>query len=167
MNENYNKREYLALLKKQSINGKLNSEDFDRILDYGIIATNYFNWCIREHYLDLLENFQKGKMETFDFCRCFDNTNKIVDNFTDVLESNLIVLSPNDKSLVFADLLEEIFDECEAYLQTADFDSRLYMSKDYNIEVKKHEKQLKEIEVELKKSVRETYLKIQNFLKEG
>ena len=35
-----------------------------------------------------------------------------------------------------------------------------------HIEFKKHEMQLKEFEVELKKSVREIYLKIQNFLKE-
>lgn len=41
MNENYNKREYLELLKKQSINKKLSSEDSKKILNYGIIATNY------------------------------------------------------------------------------------------------------------------------------
>ena len=166
MNENYNKREYLELLKKQSINKKLSSEDSKKILNYGIIATNYQNWCIKEHYLDLLENFQKGKIKTFDFCRSFEDTNNVINDFTDVLESNLIVLSPNDKASVFADLLEEIFDECEAYLQTTAFDDRVAVSKDYDIEFKKHEMQLREVEVELKKSVREIYLKIQNFLKE-
>lgn len=164
MNNIFNKIEYLELLKKQSINEKLNSKDFGRLLDYGTVITNYLNWCIREHYLDLLENFQKEKLQTFDFCKHFEDSNEVMSDFVEVLESNLIILSPTDKSLVFADLLQEIFYETEAYLQAADVDTLSGGATNYDFE--QHEIMLKELEVDLKKSVAETYLKIQNFLKE-
>lgn len=166
---NFNKREYLKLLEKQSTNEKLKSEDFSKLKGYRIMVKNYFNWCIREHYLNLLENFQKGEIKTFDFCTSFQNTDEITRDFIDVLESKTIIISPNEKSLAFADLLEEIFEGCEAYLQNADFENQagLAMSKNYNIEVKKYETYLNEIEVGLKKCVKENYLKIQIFLKKG
>ena len=95
----------------------------------------------------LLENFQKGKINTSEFCLAFENTGKLTSDIIDILESNLIILSPNEKSLGFSDLLEEVFDTCEAYLQDAEF-------RDENSEV------------EFKNSVEEIYLKIQNFLNE-
>ena len=165
MNENYNKLDYLDLLKKESIDRKLNSEDYHRLSSYRSSEANYLNWCIREHYLELLDNFHKGKMETFYFCRGFENARMEVDNFQDALELYSIVVSPNDKSLIFGDLLEKIFYETEAYIQAADFNSTLAPSENYGIEVKEYEKRLKEHEVELKESVKKTYLKIQNFLK--
>ena len=111
------------------------------------MTNGHLDWCIREHYLDLLENFRKGKIQTFEFCISFENTGKLTSDIIDILESNLIILSPNEKSLGFSDLLEEVFDTCEAYLQDAEF-------RDENSEV------------EFKNSVEEIYLKIQNFLNE-
>lgn len=64
---------------------------------------------------------------------------------------------------LFANLIEEIFDECEAC-----FDNHVFISIDYNydIELQKHEMDLKELKYNLKKFVEEDYVKIQNCLKE-
>ena len=32
------------------------------------MANGRLDFCIREHYLDLLENFRKGTIKTFEFC---------------------------------------------------------------------------------------------------
>ena len=77
----------------------------------------------------------------------FENTRKLTSDILDILESNLIILSPNEKSLSFSDLLEEVFDTCKAYLQDAEF-------RDENSEV------------EFKNSVEEIFFKIQKYLNE-
>ena len=98
-------------------------------------------------FLDLLKNFRKGKFQTFEFCISFENTGKLTSDILDILESNLIILSPNEKSLGFSDLLEEVFDTCQGYLQDAEFRSE-------------------NSEVEFKNSVEEIFSKIQKFLNE-
>ena len=60
-----------------------------------------------------MENFRKRKIQTFEFCISFENTGKLISDIIDNLESNLIILSPNDFSLSFSDLLEEVFNTCE------------------------------------------------------
>lgn len=145
MGINYNKIEHLELLKKKNVIA--NSEDYKKLLKYSTMTNGHLDWCIRKHYLDLLENFRKGKIQTFEFCISFDNTGKLTSDILDIFESNLIILSPNEKSLGFSDLLEEVFDTCEGYLQDAEF-------RDENSEV------------EFKNSVEEIFLKIQKYLNE-
>ena len=79
------------------------------------MTNGHLDWCIHEHYLDLLENYRKGKIQTFEFCISFENTRKLTSDILDILESNLIILLLNKKSLGFSDLLEKVFDTCEAY----------------------------------------------------
>lgn len=124
-----------------------NFDDSRKLLRYSTMTNGHLDWCIREYYLDLLENFWKGKIQTFEFCISFENTSTLTSDIIDILESNLIILSLNEKSLGFSDLLKEVFDTSEAYLQDAEF--RNENSK-----------------VEFKNSVEEIYLKIQNFLNE-
>lgn len=164
MGMNYNKFEYLELLKKKSIGEKLNSEESSKLLSYSIQTSGYLNWCIWKTYLDLLENFQKGKIETFDFCISSQNIGLLIDDITDILESNLIILSPNEKSSAFSDLLNEVLTACGDYLQDADFNERVASVEDYEVKLKEHEIVLKDSEVHLKNSVEKTYLKIQTFL---
>ena len=124
-----------------------NSEDSRKLLRYSTNPNGHLDWYIREHYLDLLENYRKGKIQTFEFCISFENTGKLTSDILDILEFNLIILSPNEKSLSFSDLLEEVFDTCKDYLQDAEF-------RDENSEV------------EFKNSVEEIFLKIQKYLNE-
>lgn len=145
MGINYNKIEHLELLKKKNVIP--NSEDSKKLLIYSSMTNGHLDWCIRENYLDLLENFRKGKIKTFEFCITFEEIGKLTSDIIDILESNLIILSPNEKSLRFSDLLEEVFASCRSYLEDAEF-------RDENSEV------------EFKNYVEELYCKIQNFLNE-
>ena len=142
MSINYDKTEHLELLKQKS--GSLNSENSSKLRRYSVMTNDHLNSCIREHYLDLMENFRTGKIQTFYFCVGVENAGKLINDIVEILESNLILLSPNEKSLAFAELLEELFDTCEAYLQE---DPEFRDEKD---------------EVWVKDSVEEIYLKIQN-----
>lgn len=119
MGINYNKIEQLELLKKKSV--IVNSEDSVKLLRYSIMTNGHLDWCICKHYLDSLENFRKGKIQTFEFCISFKNDGKLTSDIINILESNLIILLPNEKSLGFSDLLEEVFNTCEGYLQDAKF----------------------------------------------
>jgi GTP-sensing pleiotropic transcriptional regulator CodY len=111
------------------------------------MANGHLDWCLRENYLELLDDFRKGKIKTFEFSIRFENIGKLTSDIIDMLESNLIILSPNEKSLGFSNLLEEVFETCQDYLEDADF-------RDENSES------------EFKNYIEEMDVKIQNFLKE-
>ena len=111
------------------------------------MTNGHLDWCLRDDYLDLLENFRNGKLQSLDFCRSFENTGKLTSDIIDILESNFILLPPNEKSLGFSDLLEEVFDTCQAYLQDPEFREENW-------------------EVDSRDSVEEIYVKIQDFLNE-
>ena len=65
MDINYNKIEYLELLKKKSLIA--NFKYYKKFLKYFTMTNSHLDWCISEHYLYLLENFRKGKIQTFEF----------------------------------------------------------------------------------------------------
>ena len=108
MGINYNKVEHLELLQKKSL--IVNSEDSTKLLIYSTMTNGHLDWYIREHYLELLENFRKGKIQTFEFSINFEKSGKLTSDIIDILESNYIILSPNEKSLGFSYLLEEFFE---------------------------------------------------------
>ena len=122
-------------------------KDFYELIKYSSMMNDHLNWCIRENYLELLEDFRKGKMKAFEFCITFEKTGKLTDDIIDILESNLILLSSDEKSFGFSNFLEEIFDLCSTHLENEEF----------------HDKNS---EVEFKNSIEEIYFKIQNFLNE-
>ena len=103
--------------------------------------------CIREYYLELLDDFQKEKIQIFKFSISIENAGKLTSDIINTIESNLIILPPTQKSLDFSNLLEEVFEICEGYLR----DVELY---DQNSEV------------EFKNWTNETYFEIKNFLNE-
>ena len=142
----YNKKEHLELLKKKK-SGDISRDDSQKCLNYSALTNCRLDWCIREIYLELLEDFQKGKINTSEFCLAFENTGKLTSDIIDIFESNFIILSPDEKALDFSNLLEEVFEICEGYLQDAEF-------RDENSEV------------EVKNSIEEIYFKIKNFLNE-
>ena len=150
----YNKREHLELLKKKK-SGDISCDDSEKCLNYSALTNGHLDWCIREHYLDLLENFRKGKIQTFEFCISFENTGKLTSDIIDILESNLIILSPDEKSLGFSDLLEEVFDLCQDYFQDLEF-----------LDANPNSEEFEKSKIEFNNSLGKIYLKIQNFLNE-
>ena len=61
MTINYNKIKYIELLRKKP--SRINAEEENQLSKYSCMTNDHFNWCIRNHYLDFLENFQKGKIK--------------------------------------------------------------------------------------------------------
>ena len=57
----YNKKEHLELLKKKK-SGDISRDDCQKCLKYSALTNCRLDWCIRETYLELLEDFQKGKI---------------------------------------------------------------------------------------------------------
>ena len=111
------------------------------------------DWCIRETYLELLEDFQKGKINTFEFCLAFENTGKLTSDIIDIFESNFIILSPDQKVLDFSNLLEEVFDLCQDYFQDLEF-----------LDANPSSEEFEKSKIEFKNSLGKIYLKIQTCL---
>ena len=113
------------------------------------------DWCIRETYVELLEDFQKGKITSFEFCLAFENTGKLTSDIIDIFESNFIILSPDEKAVDFSELLEEVFDLCQDYFQNLEFLDANPSSEDFE-----------KSKIEFNNSFRKIYSKIQKFLNE-
>lgn len=150
----YNKLEHLQLLKKKK-SDDISRDDSQKCLKYSALTNCRLDWCIRETYLEFLEDFQKRKINTFQFCLAFENTGKLTSDIIDIFESNFIILSPDQKALEFSNLLEEIFDLCQDYFQDLEF-------LDANLSSEEFEKS----KIEFKNSIEKVYLKIQKFLNE-
>lgn len=77
------------------------------------ILNGHLDWEVREHYLKLLEEFIDGKISMGKFCSEFCKRCQLIIDMGTMLESNLILLSPHEKSLDFSNFVNEIFTECE------------------------------------------------------
>ena len=66
-NKNYNKKRHYELLKKKSMGINL-QEYSSELRQYSCMLEAHLDWQGREGYLKLLENFQKGKIQDFEFC---------------------------------------------------------------------------------------------------
>lgn len=112
---------------------------------------DHLNWEIRDQYLELLENYMEEKEDILNFrirfCERYESTEKVAD----LLQSNRVVLSPDENSLDFGDLLSEI-DEC---------------CKVYSNDPEPYRNEFEIGDVEFRTSIEKIYLKIQNFLTEG
>jgi hypothetical protein len=124
-------------------------ENSSELLKYSCILEGHLDWEARENYLELREDFRKGKLKYLEFCVAFEKRGQLNSEARRILESNLILFSPHQKSFGFSDLLEEIFDLCSMQLEDAE-------SYDYD----------KNSEIEFKNRIEETYFQIQNYLNE-
>jgi hypothetical protein len=84
------------------------------------------------------------------FFIAFEKRSNLSEEVKDILESDLILLSPHPKSFYFLDFIKEILDECEIY----------------NLDPEPFKKEYKLNEIELRNSIQETYLRLKKFLEE-
>lgn len=106
---NYDKKRHLELLNKQG-------NKFDpKLRPYSIILINQLNWEIRDQYLELLENYTEKKIDSSNFRIRFSERYESIEKVADLLKSNRVLLSPDEKSLDFGDLLSEINNCSKAY----------------------------------------------------
>lgn len=151
---NYDKKQHLELLNQQSDEFQSLNQQSDefrsKLLNYSIILIDHLNWEIRDQYLELLENYMKEKSDSFNFRSRFSERYGSVEKVADLLKSNRVLLSPDENSLDFGDLLAEIEDCCKAYGNDPEpFRDKCEMG-----------------EVEFRTSIEEIYSKIKNFLTE-
>lgn len=95
VNKNYNKKRHYELLKKKSMG--INLQEYSSELgQYSCMLEAHLDWQGRESYLKLLENFQKGKIQDVKFCFAFEERGLLISDISDILKSNLILLSPQN-----------------------------------------------------------------------
>jgi hypothetical protein len=110
---NYDKKRYLELLKKKSVNSQQSEEEFSELLSYSALLEMQITWETRFLFVELLEQFLKGKISMGDFVGEFLDRDSLNSQTLSILESNLILFSPDEKSLGFSDLIENIYWTCE------------------------------------------------------
>jgi hypothetical protein len=123
MNQEWNKQRRLELLEydtKTHLELLKDSEDLTgelrlKFLHYSAIQFDHLNWEIRDQYLKLLNKFIEKKMDILKFRIAFCERYESIEKVADLLKSNRVLLSPDENSLDFGDLLSNIYDCCEAY----------------------------------------------------
>ena len=109
---NYDKKLHLELLKdSEDLTGELRL----KFLHYSAIQFNYLNWEIRDQYLELLGKFVEKKIDSFNFRVEFSERYQSIEKVADLLKSNRVLLSPDQNSLEFGNLLAKIDNCCKAY----------------------------------------------------
>ena len=119
---NYRKQEhrellkYSELLKKQGKSLYRESRDkSSQLLLYSGLLESQVTWEMKDEYLELLDKLIRKKITIDHFYdQFFLNLRKKRDEVGNFLESKLVLLSPDEKALGFANLIEEIFDYCES-----------------------------------------------------
>jgi hypothetical protein len=95
---NYDKKRHLELLNQQG-------DEFEsKLRTYSIILIDHLNWEIRDQYLELLDNYMEAKIDSFNFRIAFCERYESIEKVADLLESNRVLLSPDQNSLNFGDL---------------------------------------------------------------
>ncbi len=141
---NYDKKRHLELLNQQG------DEFKSKLRTYSIILIDHLNWEIRDQYLELLENYREEKIDSFNFRIRFCERYESIEKVADLLKSNRVLLSPDENSLDFGDLLSEIESCCKAYSDDPEpFRNKFEIG-----------------DVEFRIAIEKIYFKIQNFLKE-
>lgn len=106
---NYDKKRHLELLNKQG------DEFKSKLRTYSIILIDHLNWEIQDQYLELLENYREKKIDSFNFRIRFCERYESIEKVGDLLKSNRVLLSPDQNSLEFGNLLSKIDNCCKAY----------------------------------------------------
>ena len=141
---NYDKKRHLELLNQQG------DEFKSKLRTYSIILIDHLNWEIRDQYLELLDNYMEAKIDSFNFIMKFEERYDSIEKVADLLKSKQVLLSPDENSLDFGDLLSEIESCCKVYSDDPEpFRNKFEIG-----------------DVEFRISIEKIYLKIQNSLKE-
>lgn len=139
---NYDKKRHFELLNQSG------DEFKSKLRTYWIIQFNHLNWEVRYQYLELLDKFIEKKIDSFNFQITFCERYESIEKVADLLELNLVLLSPDKNSLNFGDLLFNIDDCCKAYYDDP--------------EPFRHECEIGDVEFQI--SIEKIYLKIQKLL---
>lgn len=138
------KKEHFKLLELKDSNS-LTKQDQSKLRSYSAILDNQVNWEIREQYFEILKDFVEEKISFSIFQFLFNERYDESQEICDFLESNCCLLSPDEKSLKFADFLSQIFWSWKEL--TEPYDDRSF--------------DLEKAEIEFKNSMQKIYLELQ------
>jgi len=137
--------------------------DYRELLRYSAKTYAQLEWESRDSYAELMDHFLNGKISEGTLKIEFLEIQKSHEQVQQVLESNLIILSPNPNSDHLADLIDELY----WVLEDLSVDSTLSLEELGSlIKENKYEGAEKEKQREIYNSVKEIYLKMQKFLEE-
>ena len=129
------------------VNKNYNKKRYSELREYSCMLEAHLDWEGRAGYLKLLENFQKRKIEDFEFCFAFEERGLLMSDLSDILKSNLILLSPHEKSNHFSSFISAMIDICKSYIENADGNDE-------------------DSKIEFENLILEMYLQLQEILKE-
>lgn len=166
----FSKKRYRELLEySQSLRKKgkklsdICESDFLELLTYSIALYKQLDWECRDSYVELMDQFLKGKICKGTLKIKFLKIQESQEQVQKALESNLIILSPNPNSDSVGDLISDL----HWVLEDLSLDSTLSLEElESLIKENKHEEAEKKKELEIYNSVKKIYFKIQNFLNE-
>jgi len=148
----YQKERHLELLKRSEELESLSINESEEALElsrYSALLQEQLNWETREYFCQFQEKLLKNEITIGEFCHVFSERDVLNSEAADMLESNLILLSPHKKSLDFSKLTDEILEACYGY----DPDRE-------SLEIRER------ADKEFRDLVQTVYLQIQNLLKE-
>lgn len=137
--------------------------DYRELLSYSAKTCAHLEWESRDSYAELMDHFLNGKISEGRLKIEFLEIQESHEQVQQVLESNLIILSPNPNSDYIGDLINELY----WVLEDLSVDSTLSLEELGSlIKENKYEEAEKKKERENYNSVKEIYLKLQKFLEE-
>jgi hypothetical protein len=120
-NINYNKQRYIELLKLKYLQKKvLTSIEEAELNKYLYVLEETLDWETKDQYVDLLEQFLSGEINSFTFSIKFKERNDLNTEAFNNLKANFILLSPHEQSKEFSDFISEIIDFCYSYSEVFD-----------------------------------------------
>jgi hypothetical protein len=135
--------------------------NYRELLRYSAKTYGQLEWESRDSYAELMDHFLNGKISEDRLKIKFLEIQESHEQVQQVLESNLIILSPNPNSDYVADLIDELY----SVLEDLSVDSTLSLEELGSlIKEIKYEEAEKKNQREIYNSVKEIYLKMQKFL---
>jgi hypothetical protein len=114
MGYSYNKKKHLELLKyaqEEKLIYHESKKDYSELREYSTMMANHLHWENRSQYLELIEQFLNGPIKLLNFKKKY----QLINDASERLEADLILLEPNEKAEGFSELLDEIYFGFEVY----------------------------------------------------
>ena len=164
------KKQYRKLLKYSQQLEKAGKDlsgicksNYRELLRYSAKTYAQLEWESRDSYAELMDHFLNGKISGGRLKIEFLEIQESHEQVQQVLESNLIILSPNPNSDYIADLIDELY----WVLEDLSVDSTLSLEELGSlIKENKYEEAEQKKQREIYNYVKEIYLKMQKFLEE-
>ena len=134
---NYIKDRHRHLLKlKQSQQHTLTSTEQAELESYSAMLESQIEWETKDQYFEFLDQLNQGEIDFFDFSlNLYQQVQKNSEIF-EILETNYILLSIDQKAKKFDQLIIEILDLCDSFKEIGESISPGEKWDQYNLEFK-------------------------------